>query len=278
MDEQTESKTGSNFEFELLASALTFSSGINFSDYAQPSLKRRLLAAQSKFSYESLASMIHDVLHNDKRSNEIQQYLSITTTEMFRTPLLFKEIRNKILPVLRSYPYLNIWHAGCATGQEAYSMAIILKELDMLRHSQVYATDYNLAALSTARSGVYSLDKFKAYTQNYLSSGGESSFSQYYFTSNQLGMLHQDIKQNILFSKHNLTTDATFGEMQIIMCRNVFIYFNKTLQDKILELFNSCLSKGGYLILGDKETISHSSIVDDFEVVDSKLKIYRKTY
>ncbi|MCX6227260.1 MAG: protein-glutamate O-methyltransferase CheR, partial [Bacteroidia bacterium] len=184
----------------------------------------------------------------------------------------------QVIPVLKTYPFLKIWHAGCSTGEEVYSMAILLKEEGLLNRTQIYATDFNPSVLQQAREAIYSATQMKEYTRNYLKSGGKHSFSDYYNARYDSAILKKTLKENVVFADHNLVTDSVFGEMNLVMCRNTLIYFNKKLQDKVISLFRDSLVSGGFLCLGSKESITFSAHKDIFEPVVGKWKIFRKKY
>jgi chemotaxis protein methyltransferase CheR len=218
------------------------------------------------------------VLHDESFFHLFLQDLSINTTEMFRDPDFFLAIREQVIPVLKTYPFVKIWHAGCSTGEEVYSMAIILKEEGLLNRTQIYATDFNPSALQKARDAIYGAAQMKDYTLNYIKSGGKHSFSDYYNARYDSAILKKTLKENIVFADHNLVTDSVFGEMNLVMCRNTLIYFNKPLQDKVVGLFRDSLVAGGFLCLGSKESITFSPVREVFEPVVGKWKIFRKRY
>jgi len=195
---------------------------------------------------------------------------------MFRDPSFYSSLREKVIPVLKTYPFIKIWHAGCATGEEVYSMAILLKEENLLSKTMLYATDLDDKVLKTAREGIYPLDKIKEYTQNYQKVHGNSSFSDYYTAKYEAAIMDRSLRKNIVFSQHNLVTDGVFGEMNLIICRNVLIYFDKDLQNRVLQLFHDSLTRKGILCLGSKETIKFSKVKDLFTEYDGKEKIYKR--
>ena len=195
---------------------------------------------------------------------------------MFRDPGFYKVIREEVVPVLRTYPYIKIWHAGCSTGEEVYSFAIMLKEEKLYDRTQIYATDFNRNVLETAKKGIYNIENIKNYTANYQKSGGKSSFSDYYIAKYNSVILDQSLKSNIVFAEHNLVTDSVFAEVNMIICRNVLIYFNRTLQNRVLKLFDESLIKGGFLGLGTKETIMFSDINANYNIISEKEKVFKK--
>jgi chemotaxis protein methyltransferase CheR len=195
---------------------------------------------------------------------------------MFRDPLFYKEIREEVVPYLLTYPFIKLWHAGCSAGQEVYSTAILLKEEGLLPRVQIYATDFNEMILDKAKEGIYPVGNIKSYTENYQKAGGKSSFADYYTAQYDFVLIKQSLKERILFSFHNLVTDGIFGEMNVIFCRNVLIYFNKELQNKVLKLFYDSLVPGGFLCLCTKESLKFSEVEASFEMISPVEKIYRK--
>lgn len=195
---------------------------------------------------------------------------------MFRDPLFYKAIRDHVLPNLNKLPFINVWHAGCASGEEVYSMAIFFIEAGLQQKTRVYATDFNEKILVGAKEGLYSLEKMKTYASLYQQAGGKSSFANYYTVRHDQAAIQTSIKKNIVFSRHNLVSDDPFAKMDLIICRNVLIYFNRDLQNRVFRLFNGSLGAGGYLCLGSRESLRYSTCINDFENVASKEKIYRK--
>ena len=203
--------------------------------------------------------------------------MSITVTEMFRDPLFYQAVREQIVPLLKTFPFVKIWHAGCATGEEIYSMAILLHEEKFLDRVRIYATDFNKYALDAAQNGVYALETMKQNAANYKAAGGKNELSDYYSAGYDLAKIHDFLKEKVTFSYHNLVTDGVFGEMNMVCCRNVLIYFDKTLQDRALNLFADSLRHGGFLCLGSKESLGFSSVAKLFEPLDAKQRIFKKT-
>jgi len=195
---------------------------------------------------------------------------------MYRDPGFYASLRKEVLPMLKTYPYVKLWLAGCSTGEEVYSFAIMLEEEGLYDRTQIYATDFNPISLETARKGIYSVARIKEYTANYQLSGGINSFSDYYVANYDSVIFNQDLRKNIVFAEHNLVTDSVFAEVHMIICRNVLIYFNKDLQNKVVRLFSESLIKGGFLGLGSKENLMFTEVVDQFTVIDAKEKIYKK--
>lgn len=265
-------------EVSLLLEAMYRKYGYDFRHYSQTYVQRRLRQHLAKSGLDSIAAMIPAVLHHPAFFEALLFDLSITVTEMFRDPSFYQAIRKEIVPMLRTYPLLKIWLAGCATGEEVYSLAILLKEEGLYDRTQIYATDFNEKALAKAREGIYPLTRLKEYSANYQEAGGGGSLSDYCSARYDSVCMHQDLRDNILFASHNLVTDDVFGEMQLICCRNVFIYFNRELQDRVVRLFVDSLCPGGFLALGPKESLDLSRHVGAFEPVVAKEKIYRKRY
>ncbi len=265
-------------EMDLFLEAVVRRYGYDFRHYARSSLKRRLAHTLAQTHLNNISEMTSKVIHDENFFNQVLVYFSITVTEMFRDPGFYLAIREKVIPVLRTYPFIKIWHAGCATGEEAYSLAIVLKEEGFLKRTHIYATDFNTHSLGIAGEGIYSLENIKKYTDNYNKSGGRASFSDYYHSKYGSAKIADFLKEGITFSHHNLVTDGVFGEMHLILCRNVLIYFDRTLQDRALSLFRDSLCSRGFLCLGSKETLDFSNVHREFELVSRKEKIYRKLH
>ncbi|MBI4763228.1 MAG: protein-glutamate O-methyltransferase CheR [Deltaproteobacteria bacterium] len=265
-----------NIEIDLLLDALFRKYGYDFRSYSRASVKRRIMKLMDKIGINRVTDLIHSALRDQEVFEIILRALSINVTEMFRDPTFFLAVRRTVIPLLKTRDFIKVWHAGCATGEEAYSMAILLKEAGLLKRCQIYATDMNKIVLNSARNGIYPLDRIKEYTTNYQRAGGEYSFGDYYTARYDSVILEKSLKTSIVFADHNLTTDGVFGEMDMIVCRNVLIYFNRELQDRVLGLFVNSLTPGGILCLGSKESISFSAHSADFEAMVEREKIYRK--
>jgi len=263
-------------EIQLLLEAMHLKYGFNFSGYSKDMLTRRIENKLSGSKLKSISEMIPKVLYEPDYFSSLIYDISITVTEMFRDPSVYLNLRQKVLPVLKTYPYINIWHAGCATGEEVYSMAIILKEEGLYDKAQIYATDINDVALKKAKEGIYPVSEISKYTRNYQKAGGARSFADYYHAKYDCAKIDKSLKKNITFANHNLVTDGVFAETHLILCRNVFIYFDKTLQEQVLRLFNNSLCRGGFLCLGNSESISFSEAEKDFVKFIKKEKIYQK--
>jgi chemotaxis protein methyltransferase CheR len=271
-------KENENIEIELFLQAVYMKYGYDFRNYGKAHIKRRVRHRMSVSDFDNVSELIHKLLYSPVFYQEILQDLSITVTEMFRDPDFYLAVRNEVVALLKTYPFIKIWHAGCATGEEVYSMAILLREEGLLKRSQIYATDFNQMALQKARNGIYPIDRVKEYTQNYQKSGGKASFSDYYNARYESVILNESLKENIVFADHNLVTDGVFGEMNMVICRNVMIYFDKDLQNKVIRLFYESLVPGGFLCLGSKESLRFASIAAKFDVTSEKQKIYRKKF
>ena len=265
-----------NLEIELLLEAVYKRYGYDFRNYAPESLRRRIKYFINKTEVRRTSELIPQLLYDYSLFKSMVYSISITVTEMFRNPLVYKVIREKIVPFLKTYPFVKIWHAGCATGEEVYSMAILLKEEGLYDRTQIYATDFNDYALEMAKEGIYPNERIKNHTANYQKSGSKRSFSEYYHSKYDSVIINKELKKNITFANHNLVTDSTFSEMHLIMCRNVFIYFNKVLQNRVFQLFYDSLIFNGFLCIGDKESLDFINVYEKFEEIATKEKIYQK--
>ena len=262
-------------EINLLLEAIYQRYGYDYRQYNQASIERRVKHHLAKTRHETIADLIPDVIHNPNAFNALFFDISVTVTEMFRDPWFFKALREKVIPFLETFPFINVWQAGCATGEEVISLAILLKEEGLYNRTRIYATDFNDAALETAKSRIYSLDKIKEYSSNYQKSGGKSSLADYYRANYHSAIFDSSLFKNITFANHNLATDGIFAEMHLILCRNVLIYFNRDLQNRVLSVFRDSLRYNGFLCLGSKETVQFSSVQQDFVDFSVKEKIYQ---
>jgi chemotaxis protein methyltransferase CheR len=251
--------------------------GYDFRDYSSAHVRRRISNILNKYEYSHISQLKRSILENKQVFDDFLNDFSINVTEMFRDPGFFKAIRERVVPVLRSYPYINIWHAGCASGEEVYSMAILLYEEGLFDKCLLYATDFNKNILIKAAKGKYLNRQVQLHINNYNEAGGTKSFSDYYRTEDDNIILDNKIKRNIIFSEHDLTRDGSFGDMHLIICRNVLIYFNKQMQEKVIRLFHKNLIPNGYLCLGTKESLIMSPLKDSFELENIKQKIYIKS-
>lgn len=265
-----------NFEVSLLLAAVEQRWGHAFSGYAPAFIKRRLRKTMARHQLQHVSELIPRVLHEPDFFQGMVQDISIPVTEMFRDPHVWQALREQVLPVLRTWPYFKIWHAGCATGNEVYSMAILLEEAGLLKRATIYATDFNDEVLARAKAGVFSLKEIQAASRNYLKAGGEHSLNHYYHAGKDGAEINAKLRENIVWANHNLAVDHVFGGMNLILCRNVLIYFSKPLQNRALELFSASLAEGGYLCLGNKESLDFSSVSACFEAVVRNERIYRR--
>jgi len=263
-------------EIDLLLEAIYRRYGYDFRHYARTSLTRRVNNCLSREKLTSISALIPAVIHDTYIFDRFLQDMSVTVTSMFRDPQLFKLLRAEVLPKLATYPTINIWHAGCATGEEAYSLAILLSENGLLERCRIYATDYNSNSLKIAQKGIYSLDKIEEYSQNYTEAGGKKLLADYYIRNASSLKFSKKLQERIVFAHHNLMKDGSFAQMHIILCRNVLIYFDKSLQNTVLDLFSNSLIHRGFLMLGDKESIDFSNIEHLFETHNRQARIYRK--
>jgi chemotaxis protein methyltransferase CheR len=218
----------------------------------------------------------YTLLNNEAVFQHFLQEVTVNVTELFRDPQYYKILREKVLPILASYPIIKIWHAGCSTGEEVFSMCILLEEAGLLKRTKIYATDINLNNLEKARNGILPLRNMREYTTNYQQSGGKRDFADYYTAMYDNAIIHEELRSAVIFSQHNLVSDNVFNEFQLITCRNVMIYFNKQLQDRVLQLFHDSLSPLGFLSLGLKESLHFSSVKDSFDAIDAQTKIFRR--
>jgi chemotaxis protein methyltransferase CheR len=248
--------------------------GYDFTQYAESSLLRRSLRFMQANKILSIDQLSSILLNDEKKFEEFIRTLSVTVTEMFRDPSFYLALRERVVPRLRTYPFLKIWIAGCATGEEVFSMAILLKEEELLDRTIIYATDINQHSLYLAKEGIFPIEFMKTYTENYQRSGGKNDFSAYYLAKYNSAMFDKNLKRNVVFAAHNLATDQSFNEFHLIMCRNVLIYFNQELQNKVINLFYDSLCPFGFLGLGSKESLLFSDKKPHFEKFDKKDKLF----
>lgn len=265
-----------NIELQLLLQAIYLKYGYDFRNYAKASVRRRVEQFMRKENLMNFAEAQHKALYEVSFFERLLLELSVNVTEMFRDPNFYRSFRQNVVPFLKKQPFLKIWHAGCASGEEVYSIAILLKEEGLYNKAQIYATDMNQVILNQAKEGIYPINRLKLYTENYQKAGGKESFSDYYIAHYDHVVMNKSLKENVLFSDHNLATDGVFGEMHVIFCRNVLIYFNRELQNRALGLFNDSLINHGILCLGSKESIRFSEHSNIFTDIDKDEKIYAK--
>jgi chemotaxis protein methyltransferase CheR len=266
----------SNEAFEDILLMLIERYGYDFSHYSKASLLRRIQRFAHEISVSSAQELKEHLVKNESVFNHFLQELTVNVTELFRDPVFYKDLKEKVFPILASYPTIKIWHAGCSTGEEVFSMCILLHEAGLLSRTKIYATDINPSNLEKAKKGIMKLSHMKDYTNNYHQSGGDADFSNYYTARYEHAIISEAIRSKIVFLHHNLVSDATFNEFQLVSCRNVMIYFDKQLQNRVLELFHESLSPLGFLTLGLKETIQFSTVQDKFNTVSKQHKIYRR--
>jgi len=265
-----------DIELKMLMEAIYLKYSYDFRDYTGASQKRRVLHAMREMGCATISQLQSRVLHEPPAFSELLQFLTIPVTEMFRDPSYYAALREHVVPVLSTYPSLKIWVAGCSTGEEVFSLAILLKEEGLLERSMIYATDINPQSLEKAKKGVFALDSMRAYTENYQASGGKRAFSDYYTAAYNAALFDRSLSENVTFADHSLATDAVFAEMQFISCRNVMIYFKKRLQERALGLFHESLCHRGFLGLGNKESIDFSVYGPRFEAVVKRERLFRK--
>ncbi|NJM74064.1 MAG: protein-glutamate O-methyltransferase CheR [Scytonema sp. RU_4_4] len=265
-----------DIEIQLLLEGIHRYYGFDFRNYALASLKRRIWNIVRAEGLTSVSGLQEKVLHNPEYMERFLCSLSVNVTTMFRDPNFFLTFRKKVVPLLRTYPFIRIWHAGCSTGEEVYSMAILLHEEGLYHRCRLYATDLNEMVLRQAKAGIYSLELMQDYTQNYLQSGGKKSFSGYYTAAYNHAIFSSILKENMIFSQHNLVTDNSFNEFHIILCRNVLIYFNQSLQNRVHNLFHESLVSFGILGLGRQETLRFTPHEQDYEELEGGGKLYRR--
>lgn len=269
---------GREFEIEirLLVEAIHLKYHYDFREYATASLKRRLTAAMPRMGCASLSQVQDRVLRDPTAFATLLDYLTVQVSDMFRDPSYFLALREHVVPLLRTYPSLKIWVAGCSTGEEVYSLAILLREERLLARTLIYATDINAAALEKAKSGIYEIERFATFTQNHRRAGGKSSLSDYYSAGYGSGVLDKSLRDHIVFSDHSLATDSVFAEVELVSCRNVLIYFNRCLQDRAIGLFRGSLCRKGFLGLGAKESLRFSAHQAAFGEFVRDDRIYQK--
>jgi chemotaxis protein methyltransferase CheR len=265
-----------DIEMELLIEAIYLKFHYDFRGYAPASIKRRLTTALLRFRCQTLSQLQDKVLHEPGAFTALLDYLTVPVSEMFRDPSYFRSLRDKVIPVLRTYPSLKIWVAGCSTGEEAYSLAILLQEEGLLARALIYATDINPQTLQKAAAGVYEVERIAGFTENHRRSGGGSSLSDYYTAAYGRAVFDKSLKEHIVFCDHSLATDSVFAEMQLVSCRNVLIYFNRVLQDRAVGLFRDSLCRKGFLGIGSKESLRFCSHAHSFCEVARDDRIFRK--
>jgi chemotaxis protein methyltransferase CheR len=272
----TEIRDVEEIEVALLLEAIYRGYGFDFREYAPASLKRRLWRRAHAEGVETISALQARVLHDPSCMERLLLDLSISVTTMFRDPSFYAAFREKVVPLLRTYPFARVWVAGCSTGEEVYSLAIVLDEEELLDRTRIYATDINEAVLERARLGVFPLDKMQEFTQNYLRAGGSRAFSEYYVANYDGAVFDRRLVENSVFAQHNLVSDHAFNEFHVIVCRNVMIYFDRSLQERVFSVFHDSLVTFGVLALGHKETVRFSAFRDHYEELDAQEKLWKK--
>ena len=265
-----------NGELRQFLESIRFVYGYDFTDYSEASVKRRIQAFMDNKRIGTLKELGKMILKDETAFENFVQDITVNVTEMFRDPMFYKSLRKQVMSRLATYPFIKIWIAGCSTGEEVYSIAIMLQEEGLLERSVIYATDINQQALQRAKEGISSIDHMKVYTDNYIRAGGKRAFSDYYKAKYDAVIWDRSLRQNVVFSVHNLVMDKSFNEFELVLCRNVLIYFNQSLQNKVITLFYESLRSFGFLALGNKESLLFSDKRKCFEDVDKREKIFMK--
>jgi chemotaxis protein methyltransferase CheR len=265
-----------DIELHLLVDAIYLKYHYDFRRYARASLKRRLTAAMTRFQCRTFSQLQDKVLHEPEIFPALLDFLTVPVSEMFRDPGYFRSLRATVVPILRTYPSLKVWVAGCSTGEEVYSLAILLREEGLLARTLIYATDINPHTLQKASAGVYEVDRIAGFTEAHRKSGGNSSLSDYYTAAYGRAVFDKSLKEHIVFSDHSLATDSVFAEVHLVSCRNVLIYFNRDLQDRAVGLFRDALCRKGFLGIGSKESLRFSSHAHSFAELGRADRIYQK--
>lgn len=266
----------SETEIGILLNDLLEVYGYDFTNYSKASLRRRIEGLYTKDKFPSFAEFRYKLRNDENYLLRFVEQVTVNVTEMFRDPAFYKTLRTNILPVLASRPVIRIWHAGCSTGEEVYSMAILLKEANLLHKSLLYATDINPGVLERVRKGIFPLSQMKQYSENYNLSGSKEALSKYYTAQYEWAKFDESLGSKMIISTHNLVSDSSFNEFQLVVCRNVLIYFDKVLQNRVLELFDQSIETLGFLALGSKETLRFSTIYNKYKQIENKEKIWRK--
>ncbi|WP_233843713.1 protein-glutamate O-methyltransferase CheR [Dyella sp. 2HG41-7] len=264
-----------SIEVELFVRALDKRHGYDFSQYSPASFKRRVRQLANQLECKTISGLIERVMHEPQLLPNVLETLTVPASDMFRDPTVFRALREKILPMLASYPHINIWQAGCAHGEEVYSLAILLEETGLYDRTQIFATDLSERALQKASDGIYSVQEAQQWSRNYQAAGGTRSLADYCSVGYKLLKLNHRLCRNVTFAVHNLATDGVFCEAHLILCRNVLIYFSNPLQDRALSLFRDSLVRGGFLCMGLRENMSLATAAQDFAPFMESLRIYR---
>jgi chemotaxis protein methyltransferase CheR len=263
-------------EVRLLLEGIFQRYGFDFREYAYASIKRRILGRLVPEGLKSISGLQEKVLHDGPAMERLLAALTVHVTSMFRDPSFYLAFRQRIVPVLRTYPFVRIWHCGCSTGEEVYSMAILLHEEGLYERCRIYATDVSELVLAAAKSAIFPLSQMREYTENYQRAGGTASFSEYYTAQQDHVIFRPSLQQNVVFAQHNLVTDSSFNEFNVVLCRNVMIYFNKTLQERVHKLLLGSVDRFGVLALGRKESLHYTPHESAYEALDENERLYRK--
>jgi len=265
-----------DIELRLLIDAIYLKYHYDFRGYANASLKRRVTSAMGCFGYQTLSQLQDKVLHDPAIFPKLLDFLTVQVSEMFRDPTYFRSLREKVVPLLRTYPSLKLWVAGCSTGEEVYSLAILMREEGLLERTLIYATDINAHALEKAEAGIYDVERVADFTENHRKSGARSSLSDYYTAAYGAAVFDKTLRRHIVFSDHSLATDSVFAEVHLVSCRNVLIYFGRELQGRAVQLFGEALCRKGFLGIGAKESLRYSSHAAEFTEIVQKDRIFQK--
>ncbi len=271
-------KSIEKIEINLLLEAIFQQYGYDFRDYSRAHIKRRINHRKAMSGLKSITRMQEKVLYDQDFFNKLLLDFSINVTEMFRDPEFYNFLRRRVISRLKTYPFLKIWVAGCSSGEEVYSMAILFREEGIYDRVQIYATDFNENILAKAKEGIYPVKVMKKYCENYTKAGGTGDFSDYYISKYDSAMMSQELRENIVFADHNLVTDGAFGEMNMVVCRNVLIYFTRDLQKRVIELFAESLVPGGFLCLGSKEGITFIDSKRRFNDFETVFNTFQRKY
>jgi len=269
-------RSDENLELSLLLDAIFRKYHYDFRGYAEASMKRRVASALVHFHCDTVSRLQEKVLHEPQAFAELLRFLTVQVSDLFRDPSYFRSLRERVVPYLRTYPSLKVWVAGCATGEEAYSMAILLEEEGLLERTQIYATDINPDSLRIAEEGVYDIQRFARFSESYLQAGGKQSLSNHYTAGYSSAVLDRRLRKAILFSDHSLATDTAFAEVELVSCRNVLIYFDRTLQDRAVGVLRDSLCRKGFLGLGSRETLRFSAHAAGFSDFAHEDRIYQR--
>jgi chemotaxis protein methyltransferase CheR len=264
------------FELDLLLEAVYRRYGYDFRDYARASLRRRIRNIMEAEGVRTMSGLQERVLHEPHSLERFVRTMAVNVTSMYRDPHFFRVFRERVVPMLRTYPFVRIWHAGCSTGEEVYSMAVLLQEEGLYDRCRIYATDMNESVLKQAKEGIFPLEVMERYSQNYREAGGTKALSDYYTAAYGNAMFRANLRDNVLFSQHNLATDSSFNEFNVILCRNVMIYFKKDLQNRVHRLLHESLAISGILGLGNKESLQFTSHERDYAQMECGTKLYRR--